>query len=56
MNSLLEVLRERAPDKRKESEAERGSLLDFLRQRNAELQTRTEKERLLSLTRKEVDE
>ena len=55
MNSLLEVLKERAPDKRKESGAERGSLLDFLRQRNAELRAKTEKERLLSLARKEVD-
>lgn len=55
MNSLLEVLKERTPDKRKKSQAERGSLLDFLRERNTQLRARAEKERLLSLARKEAN-
>lgn len=56
MNSLLEVLKERALDKRRESQTEKDSLLDFLRKRDAELETRSERERLLALARKEISE
>lgn len=54
MNSLLETLKDRAPDKRRKSQTEKDSLLDFLRERSAELKAKAKRERLLSLARKEV--
>lgn len=56
MNSLLETLKERTPDKRRKSESDRDTLLDFLRKKNAELEVKADRQRLLSLARKEVSE
>lgn len=56
MNSLLKTLKERAPDRRTKSETNKGSLLDFLRKRDAELDIKAKRERLSSLARKEVRE
>ena len=55
MTSLFEILKKRTSEKREKSQAGRDNLLDFLKERNTELQERAEKKRLLAIAKKEVD-